>query len=75
MKSYKEKLKAAYEYLRTRISFQPSIGLVLGSGLGDYVKEVEVKEIIDYKDIPYFPQSTVEGHQGRFILGYIKGVP
>jgi purine-nucleoside phosphorylase len=50
------------------------VGLILGSGLGVYVDEIENKTIIPYEDIPGFHRTTVEGHQGRLILGQVKGV-
>lgn len=70
-----EKLKKCYESVRQKIDFQPEIALVLGSGLGDYAESIDVVETVNYNDIEGFPVSTVEGHKGRFIFGYIKGVP
>lgn len=52
---------------------KPSIGLVLGSGLGDLAKEIENAVIIPYKNIPNFPLSTVEGHEGSLIYGDLAG--
>ena len=49
--------------------------LALGSGLGDYAEHIEVKETVDYKDLEGFPVSTVAGHKGRFVFGYIGSVP
>lgn len=70
-----EKLLKCTESVKARIHFQPEIALVLGSGLGDYAKEMDVKESISYSEIEGFPVSTVPGHEGRFLLGYVKGVP
>ena len=70
-----EKLKKCYESVRQKIDFQPEIALVLGSGLGDYAESIDVVATVNYNDIEGFPVSTVEGHKGRFIFGYIKGVP
>lgn len=70
-----EKLKACYEYCRTVTDFQPKVGLILGSGLGNYARNMEVVCEIPYGDIPGFPVSTVEGHDGRFLFGYIGEVP
>lgn len=70
-----EKLMKCYESVRARIDFQPEIALILGSGLGDFGETIEVVDTLSYRDIEGFPVSTVEGHKGRFIFGYVKGVP
>lgn len=70
-----EKLKKCYESVRTRIDFVPDVALVLGSGLGDYAQGIEVVSTLDYHDIDGFPVSTVPGHKGRFIFGYVNQVP
>ena len=49
------------------------IGLILGSGLGDYAETIEKKRYLDYRDIPGFPQSKVPGHKGRFVVGELYG--
>ena len=64
-----EKVKECYEDIRSKTDFVPDIALVLGSGLGDFAENIEVKEVIEYKDIKGFPVSTAPGHEGRFILG------
>ena len=53
--------------------FTPEAGIILGTGLGDFADNIEVKYAIEYKDIPNFPVSTVEGHKGRLIFGEING--
>ena len=70
-----EKLQKCYESVRQKVDFQPEIALVLGSGLGDYAESIDVVATVNYNDIEGFPVSTVEGHKGRFIFGYIEGVP
>ncbi len=75
MKKEYEMLKRCCEYCRTKTDFIPRIGLVLGSGLGDFAKCVQVECEIPYKDIPGFPVSTVAGHDGRYIFGWIEDVP
>ncbi len=70
-----EKLMKCYESIRKVTDFEPKIALVLGSGLGDYARQIEVVCTIDYKDIEGFPVSTVAGHAGRFIFGYIDRIP
>ena len=70
-----EKLIRCYNSVREKIDFKPEIALVLGSGLGDYGETIDVVATLDYNEIEGFPVSTVEGHKGRFIFGYVKGVP
>lgn len=70
-----EKLKAAFESCRARIPFRPKAAVVLGSGLGDYAEHIQVEAVLDYQDIEGFPRSTVEGHKGRFLFGYVEGNP
>lgn len=75
MNSVYEKLVKCFESVREKIDFEPEIALVLGSGLGDYGESIDVVATLDYNDIEGFPVSTVQGHKGRFIFGYIQGVP
>ena len=70
-----EKLTKCHKSVKKKIDFKPKIALVLGSGLGDYAKEIKVEAALDYKDIEGFPVSTVPGHKGRFIFGTVKDVP
>ena len=70
-----EKLEKCYEYYRSVTGFMPKVGLILGPGLGGYAKNMKVVKEIPYGDIPGFPVSTVQGHDGRFMLGYIGDVP
>ncbi len=70
-----EKVVKCYESIKDRLPFEPKVALVLGSGLGNYADTMEVKAQIDYNEIEGFPVSTVPGHEGRFIFGYVKGVP
>ena len=69
------KLMKCFESIKEKTNFKPEVGLVLGSGLGDYAKEIKVEHIVEYKDIEGFPVSTVKGHKGRFVFGYIGSVP
>jgi purine-nucleoside phosphorylase len=59
------------EYLKKVTDFEPEIGIVLGTGLGGLVDEIKTEKSISYKDIPNFPVSTVEGHQGKLIFGLL----
>ncbi len=70
-----ERLTACYEGVRDRIPFQPKVALVLGSGLGDYADGIQIEAVLDYHEIPGFPVSTVSGHKGRFVFGYVNEVP
>lgn len=70
-----EKLMGCYESIKDQIPFEPKVALVLGSGLGNYADSMNVVSEIDYKDIKDFPVSTVPGHAGKFIFGYVKDVP
>lgn len=70
-----EKLMKCYAYYQSVTDFKPCVGLILGSGLGNYARNMKVEHEIPYGDIPGFPVSTVEGHDGRFLLGYIGEVP
>ena len=70
-----EKLMKCYQSVREKIDFVPEIALVLGSGLGNYGESIDVVATLNYNEIEGFPVSTVEGHKGRFIFGYIHGVP
>ena len=64
-----ERIEETAAYLRKRVGKMPRTAIVLGTGLGDLVNHIEVVESISYDDIPNFPVSTVEGHQGRLIFG------
>ena len=70
-----EKLLNCSNAVKSKVKFQPEVALILGSGLGDYAKEMQVEESIEYSEIEGFPVSTVAGHQGRFLFGYVEGVP
>lgn len=70
-----EKLLKCYECYKERIDFTPKVALVLGSGLGDFAETIRVVDTLDYHDIEGFPVSTVPGHTGRFIFGYVGEVP
>lgn len=70
-----QKLLACYNSIKNKIPFEPKVALILGSGLGDFAETLDIKMSIDYNDIENFPTSTVEGHKGRFVFAYVKGVP
>ena len=62
-------------HIRVLTPLVPRVGIILGSGLGEFAAKVERPTTVAYADIPKFPQSTVEGHSGNLVLGYIGGVP
>lgn len=66
---------AAAGYIRSVTHLQPHVGLILGSGLGDFADHVQKPTVIPYAEIPNFPLSTVPGHSGRLVVGEIGGVP
>lgn len=73
MENMLQKIKVSSQYIYERINNKPSIGLILGSGLGTLGDEIQNPTIINYEDIPYFPVSTVAGHEGRLVIGTIEG--
>lgn len=66
-------MKNTVQFLREKLSFQPEIGLILGSGLGVLAEEIEDAIEIPYNEIPDFPVSTVEGHEGQLVIGRLQG--
>ncbi len=73
-----QKLLRCYESVQKKFDFTkftPGVAIVLGSGLGDYADDIEVVGEVDYHDIEGFPVSTVPGHAGKFIFGYVGDVP
>ncbi|MCD8151018.1 MAG: purine-nucleoside phosphorylase [Clostridiales bacterium] len=70
-----QKLEKCLKSVRDRTDFQPEIALILGSGLGDYANQIEIETVLDYHEIEGFPTSTVLGHAGRFVFGYVQDIP
>ena len=70
-----EHIQETVECIKKQLPNTPEIGLVLGSGLGDYADSFPNPVIIPYSDIPHFPQSTVVGHKGRLVFQEIAGLP
>jgi len=68
-----EKIKTTAAYIMSQTDIVPEVGIILGSGLGGLVNEIDIKKTLEYKSIPDFPVSTVEGHQGRLIFGLLGG--
>lgn len=70
-----EKLLHCLSCVREKTDFVPKVAMILGSGLGDYAEEIRVVQEIPYQSIDGFPVSTVPGHAGKFIFGYIDEIP
>ena len=68
-----EEIKASADFIKSKISFVPEVGIILGTGLGGLVKEIAIIYSLDYSEIPNFPLSTVEGHSGKLIFGELGG--
>ena len=69
------KILQCFDSIKERIPFEPKVALILGSGLGDYGNTMDIVATIPYSEIEGFPQSTVQGHKGQFIFGYVGTVP
>lgn len=72
MEFYKQKVLEAARYLRDRMDLSPKIGLFTGTGLGECISSVDISSSVEYKDIPYFPITTVESHMGRLLFGKMQ---
>lgn len=70
-----EQLRETTAFIRQHYPYTVEAGIVLGSGLGDFEKEILVEKELFYKDIPHFPISTVAGHKGKLIFGRVSGKP
>ncbi|MBP3951076.1 purine-nucleoside phosphorylase [Bacillus suaedae] len=68
-----QNITEAANYLRAKVTSEPSIGLILGSGLGVLADEIENPVKVPYHEIPHFPVSTVSGHAGQLVFGTLEG--
>ena len=68
-----EKFNESADYIRSKTAINPSVGIILGTGLGGLVNEINIVNEIPYEDIPNFPVSTVKGHSGKLIFGDLGG--
>ncbi|WP_010273989.1 purine-nucleoside phosphorylase [Paenibacillus senegalensis] len=73
--SLQHKLQETAQWIRARISVQPRLALILGSGLGVLADSLEQSVYLKYEDIPHFPVTTVEGHEGALVVGNLNGTP
>lgn len=69
-----EEIDQAAQAVRVRTARHPQVGLILGSGLGGLADTISGADIVPYQEIPFWPQSTVEGHKGRLVIGQLEGV-
>ena len=74
MSTLLQQLQETKTYIESQVNGQAAIGIILGSGLGNLASEIVAEYEIPYQQIPHFPVSTVEGHQGRLIFGTLEGV-
>ncbi len=70
-----QKLMTCFKSVREKTDFKPEVALILGSGLGDYAEGIKIVDTIEYTEIEGFPVSTVKGHKGRFVFGYVEETP
>ena len=75
IEGYRRQVEAAAEFIAGASPRRPTIGIILGTGLGRLAEEIDVEKSISYDEIADFPVSTVESHAGRFLIGTLKGVP
>lgn len=66
-------IRSTAEFIKNKVSFKPQYGIILGTGLGGLVSEIDIKYELDYTTIPNFPVSTVKGHLGKLIFGVLGG--
>jgi purine-nucleoside phosphorylase len=67
------KIQETVKFIQQKVNFQPQYGIILGTGLGNLVNDIETHATLDYADIPHFPVSTVESHKGKLIFGMLGG--
>ncbi len=70
-----DKIQDACQHIRSKFDKTPKVGIILGTGLGNIVQELEVEATIEYGDIPHFPTSTATSHRGRLVCGHLAGKP
>ncbi len=70
-----QKIDASLSYIRSMTAFEPKFGIILGTGLGNLVEEIDIEVTIPYEDIPHFPLSTLEFHKGKLLFGTLASKP
>ncbi len=73
--TFQERVKEAVDFLKEKVKLQPSVMVILGSGLSSFVDQIQVETNLAFSEIPNFPQSNVAGHAGRVLFGSRSGVP
>ncbi|RPH32959.1 MAG: purine-nucleoside phosphorylase [Bacteroidales bacterium] len=68
-----EKIRETVAFIESKITITPEVGIILGTGLGGLVRDIKNQQLLEYKTIPNFPLSTVDGHSGRLIFGELGG--
>lgn len=70
-----EKIQEAADFISSKINETPEFGIILGSGLGSFADELESSVSLSFEDIPHFPISTIEGHEGKMVIGRYDNTP
>lgn len=70
-----ERINQSVDFIKAQTNVSPKVGIILGTGLGGLVSQIDIKKELLYGDIPNFPVSTVQGHCGKLIFGYLSGKP
>ncbi|MFK7806835.1 MAG: purine-nucleoside phosphorylase [Saprospiraceae bacterium] len=70
-----DQIQEATQFIQSKTNFKSQFGIILGTGLGGLIEEIETACTIAYKDIPHFPETTVESHKGQLIFGHLSGKP
>ena len=73
IEDYKYKVDETVSFLKEKMKRAPSVVIILGTGLGGLIDSIEIDTLLPYEEIPHFPRSTVEGHQGNLIFGNLNG--
>ena len=73
MMSLLNEIKEAYDFIKSKTKYKPTIGLILGTGLGSIAEQIEDAEFYPYSNIPNFPIPSVDGHEGTLIIGKLHG--
>ncbi len=71
--TYRKQIAETYDFIAPKLPAQPQVGIILGTGLGGLAKEIDVQLELPYQEIPHFPVSTVESHEGKLIIGTLGG--
>lgn len=70
-----DQIQESLQFIRSKTSFPPKFGIILGTGLGNLANEIEIDTAIPYTEIPHFPESTVKSHKGQLLFGHLEGIP